>query len=1004
MAGGTIREGNTEYLVRTLNQFQSLGEIYELVIRRTGGNALRLGDIAKITRSHKERDVITRINGLESVELQIFKEADANIVIVAEKVKAFLLGNETQRAYVNRLDEGRIEDPEILLRNAMARKERETDESAAKGDADGAGKKEKDGQKSQRHGQWSRRSGSGPGSDDPELVKLRGQVEEKRKMLAFIQARLPPSVRIQVLSDQSRFIEDSINEVRSSILLGGVLAILVLYLFLRKFLSTAIIALAIPISVIATFAPMYLTGTSLNIMSLGGLALGIGMLVDNSIIVLESIFRCREEGRGANDAAIQGVSEIGGAATASTLTTVAVFFPIAFVEGIAGQIFKDQALTVVFSLLTSLAVALFFIPMLASRTLPEKESEGTTTGRSFAFRSYINYKQAVGWGREKRRNVAVLGFMALVMVLPFLLHLVLELVGFILLLVTRLVVANLVVYGGGGILLVLKYALWPLAFLFDGAFGFLKRIYPVLLEKLLLSRTAVIVLLLGVGATLYFTLEAAKNLGQELLPEVHQGELLAHIALPPGTPLEKTDQIIAKAERATQETGMTEWVSSSVGVSRDEIAAADEGEHTGTIFIKIRSGRNIQEDEERALARLRHSYAAFPEIHAVRFTRPTLFSFKAPLQVEIKGTNLEEIGQVTRQVEEMVHMIPGLTDVKSTVQKGSPEIIIRLDREKLTRYGLNTFTVADRIANMIKGKVPTLFQSDDRKVDILVKLDEAQARSAEDLQGLSINPESEAPLPLSSVADIEIREGPAEIRRIWGQRAAVVSANLTGFDMGGIARQISNQVVPLQKQSRLNVEIGGQGKEMEGALGNMKLALYLAIFLVYVVMASQFESLVQPLIIICTIPLAFVGVVLVLAICDIHLSVVVFIGGIMLAGIVVNNAIVLIDYINKLRERGLEKVDAITQACTIRLRPVLMTTTTTVLGLLPLTGILGQIPGLENLPIGIGMGEGAEIRAPMAITVIAGLLSSTLLTFFIVPVVYSLTDRGLALLRGLVSR
>ncbi len=998
MAGGTIREGDVEYLVRTLNQFQNLDEINALVIRRDAANAIRLGDIAGIRKFHKERDVISRINGRESVEIQVFKEADANIVTVAEKVRELLLGTAKQRKYRTDLLSGAIKDPEKALKEARATKEEEREKAPKE-----PPQKRKDASPQERKSH-SRGRNLASMDDDPELAKLRGEVENKHTMLSFINAQLPPGCRARVLSDQSRFIQDSIREVKDSAILGGILAVLVLYIFLRNFVSTTIIALAIPISVIATFAPMYLTKTSLNIMSLGGLALGIGMLVDNSIIVLESIFRCREEGHSLREAAVRGVSEIGSAATASTLTTVAVFFPIAFVEGIAGQIFRDQALTVVFSLLVSLAVALFFIPMLASRQLPEKRGEQSVRCTFRAFGLYIKYvigdKERREHLRERHtpfrdlfRKVIVIPMKAVFLFPPFLLNLSFESLGLVLYYLNRfLFKASAVLLGV--ILVFIKIVLYPFTKLYNKTYALLMRIYPRILRTLLTSRSAALFLLTGTIAALAAAVIVTNRLGQELLPEVHQGELIAHISMPPGTPLEKTSRFVNRAEESTLKTELVEWVSSSTGVPRDEIAGADEGEHTSKLFLKIKTGRQIREDEEKALASLRRIYTTYPGLHELRFSRPTLFSFKAPLQVDIKGRDLDKIAGATRKVETLLKSMPGLTDIRSTVHKGTPEIIIRLDREELTRYGLDTFTVADRITKMVKGKVPTLFQSGERKVDILVRLEGVDSGNAEDLGNMAVNPESSAPLPLSAVADIEIREGPGEIRRIWGQRAAIVNANLTGFDMGGTARKIRNRLVEIREGTNLNLEIGGQGREMEGALENMKLALYLAIFLVYVVMASQFESLIQPFIIICTIPLAFVGVVLVLWLLDIPLSVVVFIGAIMLAGIVVNNAIVLIDYINRLRDRGLEKKDAIVQACSARLRPVLMTTATTVLGLLPLTGILGLLPYAEHFPLGLGMGEGAEIRAPMAVTVIAGLLSSALLTFFVIPLVYSLVVRS----------
>jgi len=745
-------------------------------------------------------------------------------------------------------------------------------------------------------------------------------------------------------------------------------------------------------------------------MSLGGLALGIGMLVDNSIIVLESIYRCREEGLSVRKSAVRGVSEIGGAATASTLTTVAVFFPIVFVEGIAGQIFGDQALTVVFSLLTSLAVALFFIPMLASRQLPEKK-EGEE--RRFTFKAFRNFKQAY---RDAVKAYRARPFLLKILLAPFfiaglalfipilfLLHQSLEICGFVLFYLF-VIVSRTAVLTGFALFFFLKYLLWPLTKLYDLGFRLLKRVYPLSLRFMLTSRACMTLLFAGVAALFFSAFQLWDGLGKELLPQVHLGEITTSFTLSEKTRLEKTDNIVEDAQKKALETGLVEWVSSTSGVARDEIAGVEEGEHTAKLFARVKTGRDVRSDENAAKAVLREVFSRYPELTAPpRFIPPTFFSFKAPIQVEIKGSDLAEISQAARDVEDVMNRIPGLTDVKSTVHKGRPEIIVRLNREKLSRYGLDTRFVANRISGLIKGTVPTLFQSNDRKVDILVKLDENLVKNSEDLAALTVNSEAEAPLPLSAVADLINKEGPGEIRRIWGQRAAVVSANLKGFDMGAISKEIGLQVAPIREDTALNIEMGGQGREMETALDSMMLAFYLAVFLVYVVMASQFESLIQPFIIIVTIPLAFVGVVFALHLFDIPLSIVVFTGVIMLAGIVVNNAIVLIDYINQLRRRGLDRLDAVVEACTIRLRPVLMTMATTVLGLLPLTGVLGRLPFTDAIPFGLGMGEGAEIRAPMAVAVISGLLFSTILTFYVIPAVYSLTAGGLEVLRSLMA-
>ncbi|MFP6593280.1 MAG: efflux RND transporter permease subunit, partial [Candidatus Latescibacterota bacterium] len=334
LPGGLLREGQTEYLVRTLNEFKSLDEIGELIIAQEGDADIRLRDVALVERSHKDREILTRVNGRESVELEIYKEADANIVAVARAVRDRLSGTSKQQAYVARLAEA---EADTVAEEAVD--EEASDEKAGDEEEDLKARKRAD------------------------AIKIM----ERLRMTDFIAFRLPEGAHLEVLSDQSVFIENSIDEVQKSALLGGAMAVLVLLVFLRNILHTLIVAVTIPVSVVATFAPMYLSDVSLNIMSLGGLALGVGMLVDNSIVVLESIFRCREEGDDLVAATVRGTGEVGGAVFASTLTTIAVFFPIVFVEGVAGQVFGDMALTVVFSLLASLAVALYFIPMLASR-------------------------------------------------------------------------------------------------------------------------------------------------------------------------------------------------------------------------------------------------------------------------------------------------------------------------------------------------------------------------------------------------------------------------------------------------------------------------------------------------------------------------------------------------------------------------------------------------------------------------------------------------------------
>ena len=449
-------------------------------------------------------------------------------------------------------------------------------------------------------------------------------------------------------------------------------------------------------------------------------------------------------------------------------------------------------------------------------------------------------------------------------------------------------------------------------------------------------------------------------------------------------------------------------IATVVGVDKTTISSADQGEHTAriTILLDERSdsdgetalirwaknavtlpgriwagvtGQNqLAEREDDLMLRLRRSLAEQAQVR-VDFSRPALFTFKTPIEVEIRGYDLGDLARLGRDAERALAAVPGLYDVKSSLQRGSPEVQITYHRDLLASYNLNLSDVASLVREKVQGRVVTQFREADRRIDVRVRVDEADRAGVADLRRLVVNPRGAIPIRLSGVADIQVEEGPSEIRRIDQQRAVLITANVSGVDLGTATGLIKRALEQIDVPADVAFVIGGQNKEMKTSLDSLLFALGLAIFLVYIVMASQFESFVHPFVIIFTIPLALIGVTLVLFAVDISLSVVVFLGIIMLAGIVVNNAIVLVDYINHLRASGLTKFDAIVQAGTVRLRPILMTTATTVLGLLPMA---------------LGLGEGAEIRTPMAITVVAGLTSATLLTLVVIPTVYSLLDRG----------
>lgn len=901
-SGGSLLEGSTEYLVRTLNEFRTLEEIKDLSIIKRGDASIRIRDVAEVDRTHTKREVISRLGGNEMVEFAIYREAGANIVELASVVKDKIFGSLEQQ-------QSAIE---------IAKKAEE--------------------------------SGGGPSIGD----------RSKTDFLAF---RHRKSLNFELLSDQSTFIRDAIDDVKNAAFMGSIFAVLVIWVFLRRLSATFIIGLAIPISVVVTFAPMYFFGVSLNIMSLGGLAIGVGMLVDNAIVVLESISRCREEGDNMKAAATRGAREVAGAVIASTLTTIAVFAPIVFVSGIAGQIFGDQALTVVTSLLVSLVVAILFIPMLASRGwLSGEKVSGDKRGKPKSLTSDLN------WG--------VIGFV------PSLL----TLVGRIVLLAIGLV------FRGAGFLIgmvyfVLAKLLTPFSKAFDWFWSVSEGIYVRMLSGAL--RQPVIIVLIA-GALFWVASGRISKLGVELLPEIHQGEFTAHVAMEIGSPLEYTDRAMRELDREIRALEGVRTTALTTGIEPESLSRDIEGSHTARLTVRLEPEWSDAALEEQLADNVRQLVTRHPAVHSIEIRRPTPFAIAAPIAIEIKGYDLETLEEVSIQVFDRLTGLDSLTDLRSSVRPGHPEALITFDRDKTLEYGLDLAAVSNLVRNQVLGEVSTRFNEGTDRIDVRVIGDALVLSSMEAVLNLIVNPSSETPVPLRSVAEVRTVQGPAEIRRIGNTRGVVITAESSGLDLGGLTANIEDALASLQTSEDVIVEMGGQKLEMDEAQSSMQFALLLAVFLVYVVMASQFESLLQPFIILLTVPLAGVGVIFALEGLGVSLSLVVFIGLIMLAGIVVNNAIVLVDRINQKREDGHPMREAILEAGGARLRPILMTTATTALGLLPLTGWLADVPIIGAL----GSGEGAELRAPMAITVIAGLVTSTALTLMVIPSIYALLSRN----------
>lgn len=767
--------------------------------------------------------------------------------------------------------------------------------------------------------------------------------------LADLQKNLPQGYELTLVYDQSTFISDAIAEVKSSALVGGVLAMLVIYLFLRNIWTTLVISISIPVSVIATFNLMHSQDISLNIMSLGGIALAIGMLVDNAIVVLENISRYREQGYSPMEAAKKGASEVSMAITASTLTTVAVFFPLVFVEGVAGQLFKDQALTVTYALLASLVVALTLIPAMAARernfievNVQNDEIDTTPTVKSKLgqFFGYLALPFIWSW-----RAVAWL--------------------------LSQLVTGLTLIWRG--VAKLLSVLLNPLLNLVQLMLNGLEKFYTSALTFALKARGMVVV---GTLAATLLCFSLIPRLGFDVIPSMSQGEFYVEVHLPVGTAIENTDRVLKHLATVAKDLPQVQRTYAQAGTGQQmSVDPSIGGSHWGRLNVVLKPG-TTGNDEQAVMQAFRDAVAKVPDLVG-KIDTPELFTFSTPMEIELAGHDLPSLKIAADQLVQTMEVNGRFSDIKSSLRAGQPEITLHFDHGRLAQLGFQASDVAKRVANYVGGEVAGQYSIQDRKVDIRVRLAEQFRDSEQELAQIIINPSSPSPLPLSAVATISREIGPSEITRIGQQRVAVISANLAYGDVEQAGQAVKQILDAQQLPYGVSAAVVGQSEELERSYNSLVIALLLAVFLVYLVMASQFENLLQPLLILFTVPLAGAGAVLGLWLTDTRISVIVFIGFIMLAGIVVNNAIVLIDRINQLRAEGMSRAQAIIESGTTRLRPVLMTTLTTILGLLPM--VFG--------------GEGAELRAPMAITVIFGLSFATLLTLLFIPVIYHLTSR-----------
>lgn len=722
-----------------------------------------------------------------------------------------------------------------------------------------------------------------------------------KKELEEIKKVLPPGINFYTAMDQGDMINRVINRTGNNALVGGILAMLFIMVFLRNWRPTLTIFLAIPLSIITTFIAFYVAGYTINLLTLSGLALGIGMLVDNAVVVIENIFRHVEEGKPRDQAAQAGASEVGMAITASTLTTIAVFFPMVFASGITGRLTRGLALAIAFSLLASLFVALTVVPMFASILFKANKKEKVTSADSVVRTQKMRrfYKRTLDKAIKKRRWVL----------------------------------------GGAVLLFLLSLAIIPF-------------------------------------------------LGTEFMPSMDQSMVILSIKLPVGSSLEETDRIVRMVEDILTEEPAVEIITAQAGTQAEEDPAeaaggiSPSGTHEGIIWAGLveKDKRKLTNQELIEKIRIKLPRLRDVKFEVVDLNQMFMGGAQSPVEIKIFGEELNVLKGLADSIVDRIQDVEGLRDISHSLSEAKPEYHVYVNREQASRMGLKISQIAGAVQDAALGTVATRLRKGNDELDIRVRLQEKYRNNLEDIGKIPILTPLNQIVRLEQVARIVPGEGPIEILRENQARVVNVTANISGRDLGSVVSDIKKRLSGLEKSLPTGyfIELGGEYEEMQEAFLIMAGAFLLASLLVYMIMASQFESFLHPFVIMFTIPLALIGVVVALLITGKPMNLPVLIGFVMLGGIAVNNGIVMVDYINQLRKKGMATLDAILEGSTVRLRPVLITALTTILGMLPMA---------------LSTSEGAAMRAPMAITVMGGLIATTFLTLFIIPLIYSLVAR-----------
>ncbi len=710
-----------------------------------------------------------------------------------------------------------------------------------------------------------------------------------------------PDLSLDTVMDQSIYIKQSINTVVREALLGGILALVVLFIFFHNLRTTFITATAIPIALMTTFAVLYFMGISINMMTLGGLSLAMGRLVDGNIVALENIYRHRMAGYSKEEAAIKGVKEIGMAIVASTLTTVSVFLPIVFVQGITATLFRALALTVSLSLLASLLVSLTLVPALSAKLMKAEEIPEGRKGIRGAFDSFSRG--------------------------------------------------------------------------FDRLFTRIESAYRKFLHYALFHRKTVV----GISILLFLLSAAsALTLGAEFMPASDSGQLTVQVKLPDGAKLQETDSLVAQVEKKLEGILELKTAFTQIGTSGGFSVGGDTT-NIGNVNVQLTDLKSRQRSVDQVADQLRMLTKDIPgaEFNVTVTSNSISLGSSSPIDIVIKGDDFEQLKKIGNDFKTSVASVEGTREVKTSLTEGVPEVNIKIDRKNAVQYGLTAAQISQAVKGTLSGTTATRYRYEGKEINVVVSGDKMFRTSIPNLEQTPIPTAQGISVPLSQVAQVTLDRGPVMIDRSRQTRVVHITSQLINRDLNSVTKDIQAKLAVYQMPEGYTYELGGQNKELTDSFKDLGLAMVLAIILVYMILASQFESLLHPFTIILSLPMGFSGGMLGLFITRKSINVPAFIGLILLIGIVVSNAIVLVDYINKRRERGENREEAIENAGPIRLRPILMTTLATVLGLIPMA---------------LGIGEGSETMAPMAVVVIFGISLSTVSTLLLVPVIYTIFE------------